>query len=116
MGSPFRLDECLKYLCKYLSKTIYFTIHHNGAFDQDIFRADNRRQEFYARAYSNGLDFLIRKGAWPRNDFRLSVPGYIAVARKRRLVAEVLGPSLVLVGRLADLAPRSAKVFRGCVV
>ena len=26
----------------------------------------------------------IRKGTWPRNDLRLSVPGYIAVARKRR--------------------------------
>ena len=47
-------------------------------------KAGRRRQEFYARAYSNGLNSLIRKGAWPRNDFRLSVPGYIAVARKRR--------------------------------
>ena len=26
----------------------------------------------------------IRRGTWPRNDLRLSVPGYIAVARKRR--------------------------------
>jgi hypothetical protein len=49
-----------------------------------FFVADNRRPEFYAGTYSNGLNSLIRKGTWPRNDLRLSVPGYIAVARKRR--------------------------------
>ena len=49
-----------------------------------FFVADDRPQEFYARTYSDGLNSLIRKGAWPGNDFRLSVPGYIAVARKRR--------------------------------
>ena len=42
------------------------------------------------------------------NDLGLPVPRDVPVARKRRqnvLVAEVLGPSLVLFGRLADLAP-----------
>jgi hypothetical protein len=41
------------------------------------------------------------------DDFGLPVPRNVAVARKRRqhiLVAEVLGPRLVLLGRLADLA------------
>ena len=41
------------------------------------------------------------------DDLRLPVSGDVAVARKRRqhiLVAEVLGPRLVLLGRLADLA------------
>jgi hypothetical protein len=41
------------------------------------------------------------------DDLRLPVSGNVAVARKRRqhiLVAKVLGPRLVLLGRLADLA------------
>ena len=77
-------------------------------------------------AFSEGLEVLESYASLARRQGkRLSarnvqieqapVPGYIAVARKRRdiLVAEDLGPSLVLLGRLADLAPRSAKVFRG---
>src|SRR5215470_1376632 len=47
-------------------------------------------------------------------DLRLPMPCNVTVARKCRediLVAEVLGPSLVLLGRLADLAAEKRQGF-----
>jgi hypothetical protein len=65
----------------------------------------------------NVYNFSVNSGtllgpAQRTNGFGLAVRRNIAVARKRRedvLVAKILGPSLVLLGGLADLAAKKGQ-------
>jgi hypothetical protein len=75
--------------------------------DRAAHSADAVEACIHSISWHRRLDACVLLGfAEPTNDLGLPVRCNIAIARKFRqhvLVAEVLGPSLVLLGRLADV-------------